>query len=298
MKQPAFSIPDDSLQAKLQPVIDWITHFSQQIRSSRSLQLALVCFLFGVISSGYGMHSLFADSHLVCRDGDSIAQASQSNGESVDFFELEVAAQLDSAKLEAESKLVSSTQVGDDNNTLNQGESSLITIDVSGAVRQPGVYTVNNSARLGDVIAAAGGLTTQANAQEVAQVLNLASKLSDGQKVYIPFSGEDLQSIVQRQFLDQSQGAVSSKVAIQSDANVKPQSELDTSTDRTSESGLTAEISINTATAQELMELKGIGEKRAADIISGRPYDAVTDLLEREVLTKALFESLQDFLKL
>jgi competence protein ComEA len=289
-----FSIPDDSWQSKFQHIFKGIESFTQHISGSRSLQLALVCLLVGISSSAYGIHSLVTDSHLVCQAEDTLAQANQSQGESIDFFDVEASTQsnfLDGIELDSEENSSS------DQDSSGSVESGQITVDVSGAIKQPGLYTVPDTNRLGDVIAAAGGLTTQANAQEVAQVLNLASKLADGQKVYIPFSGEDLQSVLQRQAASTSVEAASSKVGTaQSDNDI--QSQTEPSPTVTEDSGKAALLSINTASAKELMELKGIGEKRAADIISGRPYDAVTDLLEQGVLTNALFDSLQEFLKL
>ena len=56
-------------------------------------------------------------------------------------------------------------------------------VDVSGAVAQPGVYSLPAGSRVQDALQAAGGLLVEAQAQE----LNLAAELEDGQQVRVPF---------------------------------------------------------------------------------------------------------------
>lgn len=55
-------------------------------------------------------------------------------------------------------------------------------VQLAGAINQPGVYTIEASARLGQLIELAGGLTEQADEAR----LNLAQKLIDGEKIVIP----------------------------------------------------------------------------------------------------------------
>lgn len=57
-----------------------------------------------------------------------------------------------------------------------------VTIQVAGGVNQPGVYTLDQSARMQDVIELAGGLSPTADENRI----NLAQKLSDGEKLTIP----------------------------------------------------------------------------------------------------------------
>jgi competence protein ComEA len=282
-----FSMPDDGWRSKMQSIFVVLRDFTSVILSSRSLQLALLCLFLGLSSSAYGVHTLLSDSHLICQDGDILAQASQTQGENIDFFEVAEAAELKN-KPELSSRQGESVA----------SEQDTITVDVSGAVKQPGIYSVKRSYRLGDVIAVAGGLTTQANAQEIAQVLNLASRLEDGQKVYIPFTGEELQSVLQRQLQHVSPATVPTTTGNSTGPITQSKNTDVAESDASKSPETTSKVSINTATAKQLMDLKGIGEKRAADIIAGRPYDAVSDLLERGVLSKALFESLEESLRL
>ncbi len=132
-----------------------------------------------------------------------------------------------------------------------------VTVDVSGAVSSPGVYRLKDGARIEDAIKLAGGLSPQAQSEYVAKVLNLAQKLVDGSKVYIPKNGE------------QVSGAVSG----------------------TATSG---KININSASASELDGLPGIGEVTAQKIISNRPYQAAEELVAKKVVSKTVFDKIKD----
>lgn len=67
---------------------------------------------------------------------------------------------------------------------------SKMKIDVAGAVTSPGVYEILKDARVEDVLKAAGGFSDGADREWVSKNLNLAAKLSDGDKLYIPKMGE------------------------------------------------------------------------------------------------------------
>ena len=124
-----------------------------------------------------------------------------------------------------------------------------IMVDLSGAVLQPGVYELEKSSRINDLLIKAGGLSAEADRDWVARNLNLADKLSDGQKFYLPFQGE--------------------------------------------ESG-EDKININQASLSQLESLPGIGEKRAQDIVEGRPYGVVDDLINKGIISAKVFAEMQE----
>ena len=62
-------------------------------------------------------------------------------------------------------------------------ESSKLIVDVSGAVKNPGVYSLQEGKRVSDAIAVAGGFSAEADLDAVAFRINQASVLSDGDKV-------------------------------------------------------------------------------------------------------------------
>ncbi|CJE27320.1 competence protein [Streptococcus pneumoniae] len=63
-------------------------------------------------------------------------------------------------------------------------EQDLITVDVKGAVKSPGIYDLPVGSRVNDAVQKAGGLTEQADSKS----LNLAQKVSDEALVYVPIS--------------------------------------------------------------------------------------------------------------
>ncbi len=62
----------------------------------------------------------------------------------------------------------------------------LVVVDVGGAVARPGVVRLSYGTRVGDAIAAAGGVTPDADLSG----LNRAALLRDGSRVYVPHLGE------------------------------------------------------------------------------------------------------------
>lgn len=135
-----------------------------------------------------------------------------------------------------------------------------ISVDVSGAVITPGVYQLDENSRVEDAVFSAGGLAENANGEYVSKYLNMAQKLSDGMKIYVPIAGE------------QYSGGVSSVAGIKSQVN------------------------INTATQAELEALSGIGPVTASKIISGRPYSKIEDLLTLKIVSKKVFDQIKDSL--
>lgn len=119
---------------------------------------------------------------------------------------------------------------------------------------KPGVYRLKDGARVSQAIDAAGGLTAEADVTG----LNRASKITDGQKIYVPTVGEQ-----------QTAAAVG---GAESSASTTPGTG--------SSSGL---VNINTASAAELQTLSGIGPSMAQSIIDERTqngaFASVDDLM-------------------
>lgn len=140
-----------------------------------------------------------------------------------------------------------------------------VVVDVSGGIARPGVYTLALGSRVEDAIAAAGGLSGEADTDRLAKVVNRAAKLSDGAKIYIPtMTGRDPVN------------------------------------DETSYNILTGSrpVSVNAASQSELETLTGIGPATARKIISGRPYTSLEELVAKKAMGGALFEKLKSQLTL
>ena len=140
-----------------------------------------------------------------------------------------------------------------------QADENLV-VDVEGAVISPGVYSLSSKARTLDALAAAGGLSDDADRVWVEKNINLAKKVSDGLKIYIPRVGE--------QVLSQE------------------------TTTNTGTAGPV--ININTASATDLDSLPGIGTVTSQKIIDGRPYAQIEDLLVKKIIGKSTFDKIKD----
>lgn len=138
----------------------------------------------------------------------------------------------------------------------------MISVDVSGAVLKPGVYQLKEGSRIEEAIAAASGFSGEANKEYISKYLNMAQKLSDGSKVYVPVEGE-------------------AGVTVSGGGSVTGASTQ-------------AKININTSSQSELESLPGIGPVTASKIISARPYQETAELLNKKVVSKSVFEKIKD----
>lgn len=70
--------------------------------------------------------------------------------------------------------------------------SAYFTVAVAGAVKSPGVYQVSAASRVQDALLQAGGFHANADVEYIHRELNLAARLHDQDKIYIPRTGESL----------------------------------------------------------------------------------------------------------
>jgi competence protein ComEA len=143
-----------------------------------------------------------------------------------------------------------------------------IMVDVEGAVMRPGVYSLPDGSRVQDALIAAGGASGNADHAFIAKTLNLAQKLTDGMKLYIPAEGEITTTQV-------SVGLISG-----------------------SEKAQTGVVSINSATLSELDTLSGVGPVTAQKIIDNRPYGDVAELVSKKVVGQSVFEKIKTSISL
>lgn len=138
-----------------------------------------------------------------------------------------------------------------------------IYVHICGAVINPGVYQVPAGTRVYQALELAGGSSDDAYLSGI----NLADKLADGQKVYIPSEGENAEGIIST-----DSGDVQSVM-----------------------------ININTASEAELMTLPGIGQSRAKDIINYRVknglFESIDDIMKVSGIKEAAFEKIKDLIK-
>lgn len=110
------------------------------------------------------------------------------------------------------------------------GQAGDLVVDVTGAVRRPGVYRMPAGSRVNDAVTRAGGAEPQAQLEAV----NLAARLADGQQVVVP---------------ERAPGGAPGVTAAAAEDGP---------------------ISLGTATVEQLEEIDGIGPVTAEDIVKFR----------------------------
>ncbi len=139
-----------------------------------------------------------------------------------------------------------------------------IVVEVGGAVAHPGLYRLVAGSRIGDAIAAAGGYGPRVDTAAADLRLNLAAILRDGDEVRVPSRDE-----VAAPSGATGPGATSGGAGA---------------------GGGTALIDLNTASAEQLDTLPGIGPATAAKIIAAREeqrFSSIDELGSRKVVGTA-----------
>ena len=141
-------------------------------------------------------------------------------------------------------------------------EQDLITVDVKGAVKSPGIYDLPVGSRVNDAVLKAGGLTENADSKS----LNLAQKISDEALVYVPTKEE----AANQESYSNATGNKESK-----------------------------KVNLNKASLEELKQVKGLGAKRAQDIIDHREsngkFKSVDELKKVSGIGAKTIEKLKEY---
>ena len=144
-------------------------------------------------------------------------------------------------------------------------------VHVAGQVRSPGVYQLPAAARVIDAVEIAGGMLDDADLD----VVNLAAPVTDGQRVFIPRVGQIPPVVLT------GAGAGGSAAA-----------------PATAGSAPAGPVNLNTATAEQLDTLPGVGPATAAAIISHRdqqgPFTSVEQLGDVRGIGPAKLDALRD----
>ncbi len=145
-----------------------------------------------------------------------------------------------------------------------------VTVHVAGQVANPGVYAVPAGGRVADAVIAAGGTAAEADVEQ----LNLAARLSDGERIYVPKKGEAAPAV---------HGPAPAV------GGAKP-------------GGTPAgPVDLNTATAEQLEALPGVGPATSKAILAYRSshgrFRSVTELMEVPGIGPAKLEALRPLVR-
>ncbi len=159
-----------------------------------------------------------------------------------------------------------------------------IYIDLSGSVSKPQTYSVSKGTRLFKLIEIAGGLSPEADRSYIQRNYNFSVILNDQQKIHIPSIYE-----VRDGYFTEKRRLVSLDIAS------SPDRVMDAN-DSTSDSA--SRISLNSANLETLKSLPGVGDVTAQRIIAGRPFDAVSNILDRGIVKKSVYDDIVNMLEL
>ena len=158
-------------------------------------------------------------------------------------------------------------------------------VDVAGAVVRPGLVAVPEGARVAEVVSLAGGLAPDADRDRV----NLASRVHDGARVYVPRRGEESAPLV-----------VAGNNGSGSGGDAEPGGRGSGSAHVTT-TLLLRPIDINTATVDQLIALRGVGPALAAAILDYRAqhgsFQSVDDLAQVRGIGKVKLEDLRPLVR-
>lgn len=147
---------------------------------------------------------------------------------------------------------------------LESANTSVIVVYICGAVKESKVITLKENSRICDAIEAVGGLTNEADLTNI----NLAYILEDGEKIYIPKKGEEMQNSSNDSY--------------------------------TGYSSTNNKININKATQTELETIPGVGPSTALKIINYRnangKFSKIEDIKNISGIGDAKFESMKDYI--
>jgi competence protein ComEA len=185
--------------------------------------------------------------------------------------------------------------------TISKEEGCTLYVDVSGALKSPGVYCLEDNALIIDAVNKAGGFSREAATKFIYRRINLAQPLVANQKLYFPYEKELVCEL--KPVLDEGKKieVMYSQPVIHlpttepyNDQNKPPTSSSDTSNSTNNQDPQC--VNINTATKDQLTTLNGVGDSTAEKIIQGRPYTKVEDLLNVSGIGEATLEKFKEML--
>ena len=182
----------------------------------------------------------------------------------------------------------SPNDISSDSSNLQPSSSSneLIIVHITGHVNSPGIVKLPDGSRVSDAIDSAGGTTAEADLSPI----NLAYRLEDGQKVYIP----SLQEVKERK-----QETTSSEDYISQDSGDSVILE-ENSYSKEGNQQSQDKININSATQTQLELIPGVGPSTALKIIEYRntngKFESIEDIKSVKGIGDTKFENMKEYI--
>lgn len=154
----------------------------------------------------------------------------------------------------------------------------MIYVHVCGAVNKPGVYSLPAGSRIADAVLCAGDFSPKA----ARDYLNLAKKIADGQKIYVP-DVEEAETFLAEGTVPEGDGG-----SISVDGEGSPKTPADD----------VGYVDINTAGEEEFMTLPGIGKAKAEAILAYRKergaFASCEELMQVPGIKESIYKKLCD----
>lgn len=156
-------------------------------------------------------------------------------------------------------------------------EEATVYVQVTGAVKYPGVYELPEGSRVFEAIEKAGGMTDDARAESINQAL----EVSDGQLIVL---------YTKQEWQQMQAGTMNGSEELAAAQDVLSESAADD-----------GRININTASAEQLCTISGIGESRAQSIITYREqngaFGSIEEIKKVSGIKDGLFQKIKDKIK-
>lgn len=176
------------------------------------------------------------------------------------------------------------------NKETNKTDKNKIIIYIIGEVKQEGVYELDENSRISDAIEKAGGTKENADLSQI----NLAYKIEDGMRIYIPKKGELVQD--KEKIEDKTQEVVTDK---STDITNTTSVNTNLSTNKKSKTDI-EKINLNKATQTELETLPGIGPSTAEKIIAYRKengnFKNIEDIMNVNGIGESKYNKIKDLI--
>ena len=176
------------------------------------------------------------------------------------------------------------------NKETNKTDKNKIVIYIIGEVKQEGVYELDEDSRISDAIEKAGGTKENADLSQI----NLAYKIEDGMRIYIPKKGELVQD--KEKIEDKTQEIVTGK---STDITNTTSVNTNLSTNKKSKTDI-EKINLNKATQTELETLPGIGPSTAEKIIAYRKengnFKNIEDIMNVNGIGESKYNKIKDLI--
>lgn len=153
-----------------------------------------------------------------------------------------------------------------------------IKVDIKGAVKIPGVYSLKENDRVIDVIKLSGGLIDTADTSNI----NLSKKVFDEMVIIIPVMEEN-----------------NTQEKLENDAIIGDEQNNNEEKEEINDIENEIKICLNTASLEELMTLSGIGESKALAIIEYRKsksFESIEEITNVSGIGNSLYEKIKNYI--